>query len=940
MRTVGGGKTWCWVIAGLLLAQGCSQDASEEEVSKRSAALAVKVGYPFDLESYPKTFNTSAPTDIQFACGTQRCLGVHQASSATGSWAVATRVDAQGNVVDFPRIQLVENSLPLRVFARQDQFLVITQGSTAGGPLSYFLVRGADGAVTPLSPTALPQKGPILGASTGNSWMLVTPEGSGARAQVYDAQLVPRGPGATIAAATMSMMADPIPGPEQYLFGAYGEVVRMDEASGNPIDATPIVVSSLAMPAGMPGVYVDGVYQLAFGSQTILQSRVEAATGKVLNPDDLFNQVMGPTQVANFPARGVGNLDVDLVAGKVVVTQAMVTDRVAAVVVDPKTGLAAGNNGIYAVLQNSIVGDPSQQLHPLNDAVFLVDTDKLLLRGSSAQPLSGGFSSTKLALGVTGIDRFSSRVAASKTGYLVVFARGSAVYQQGSEIVATRVDPKTGAFLDDPPILIGTGEHPSVGSDGENYLVSWLSTADARTHAHYRLVRGDGSMNQGSSAVIFDIVQTFSPSIAFDGVNYGVSWGSRAARIDPTGTFVSPNQPPADSTFYNTGLIPTSGRSSARVAVDTSQPPERRTFLLAGETFVGASDSRDIRIMALRAATGALVGGPIVAEKHRDPFAVSDGTRVLVVSQEEASKSWYGLLVDPVTVAVIPNTRKLMVAEPTPLSPSMTVEALLFDGKSYYLAVRERVAPNSAVTNIHLRRFDANLDRLAEESGSGPIVNGQFVPGFYVDASNLSADQGLFVFQTQDLKRLGSAIKGVFFSADGSTPTTPTSGGAGGTLNTGGSPQVATGGIGNPAQGGRANGGAPNGAAGDAGSASTEGGRASSNGGRDNSSGAAPSSRGGSTSLPGSSGGRASGFGGEEAVEGGAPGAYTGGANGLGGSTSTQSAAGAGAEGTPDAKTSSGCSCRLTADTRAPWPVWALLMPVALLGVRRRNRAS
>ncbi|HET9929149.1 MAG TPA: hypothetical protein VFQ35_00615, partial [Polyangiaceae bacterium] len=760
------------------------------------------VGAAFDIESYPKTFNTSSPASVKFACGTSRCLGVHRMTLDSGAWVLATRVEAGGRVVDFPRIQVAQDAFPLRVLARKDEFLVITAPTETGdtGPLGYFLVRGSDGVVTPVTSQGLPSTRPVLGASTGESWVLVWREGSGARGQVFDAQLVPRGPGAALEAATLGMMADPIPGPGQYLFGAYGNAIRLDEASGNPLDATPIVVSSLFQPPRMAGVYSDGVYQLAFGTQTIYQTRVEAATGKVLEPDDLFNQVLGPKLIATLPARATGDVDVDLVAGKVVVSEAMVSDRAGAVVVDPKTGLAAGNNSIYAVLQNSPLGDPTHEKHVLGDSVFLLDTGNLLQIGSGTQPLSPSFPSAKLALGISGIDRFGCRLAASKAGYLVVFARGSSFAQQGSEIVATRIDPTTGAFLDDPPLVVGTGENPSVASDGQNYLVSWLSTADARTHAHYRLVKADGSMTQDNSSQIFDSVQSFAPSLTFDGLYYGVSWGSRAARIDASGTFVAPAQTPSDGVFYNTGLIPTAGDPSARVAADTNQPPDHRTFLLAGETWVGASDSRNIGIVGIRSGTGAMISGGILAEKHRRPFSVSDGTRVLVLSQEEASGSWYGVFVDPVSVAAIPNTRKLMIENPTPTNPSVYVQALSFDGSSYYVVVSERLDSSTLRSTTHLRRFDGSLARLAEESGPGISLDGQFQPTWYMDATTFGVDHGLFVFRTSDVARLGFAIKGVFFTADGTQPTTPSTGGVangGGAANGGGGTGNSAGGVSN-----------------------------------------------------------------------------------------------------------------------------------------------
>ncbi|MET0791200.1 MAG: hypothetical protein ABW061_06730 [Polyangiaceae bacterium] len=901
-----GAAAWVWLVALLAVSVGCGEQPTEY-VTQVHQRLAEKVSSPFDLERYPTDFNTAYPEKIVADCGTKRCVVAHHLSFSDGSgWALATRVDASGTVVDTPRIQVAAGQWPVRVIAREDEFLLITSSTASAdvAPFHFYLLQGESGTVSAVPGQDLPTTIPVHAAGGPNGWIMYSRHGqaSDMSAQVYDTAFRPLGTPVTFP-ASLADIQDPVVGPDQYLVGDYGTVIRMDAKTGAALDDPPILLSKY-LSGGMRGVFADDIYQLVWGSRYgVVGARLRASTGQILDPDDDFNQTPGPKTLRSHVSAASGNIDIDRLAGDVVVSFAMVDHSLQAMRVNPQTGMPDNPNPVtIQILQYNSGSASVHELHALNDIVLVEDSLRYLDIGQRQNaPNIARFPNPSLTLAVPAYDRFSCRTAASSAGFLAVYAIGSSSYRQGSKIVATRINPDTGAYLDDPPIAIGTGEYPAVASNGSDYFVAWLSTADGNTTAHWRVVQANGKLGTAQSAPLYTGVDDVAPAITFNGDYYLATFGSRAARFQPDGQLVFPSTPlPNNSAIYDTGFYFTLGGASPQVAADTTPNADRKTFLLVGET--GSDTARSVSARRLRSQTGALLDTTTIAAGNRQPFTASDGTDLLVVSLEPTSGAWYGVFVDPVSGTPRADTKKVLLASVG------SVNAVFYDGTHYDIIANDN---STFPWHARLHRFDSTLTRVSDDDPAGTLLSADRQSLYDTDAA-ARGQRGLFVFQTSDVPRFGVDIKGVLFAADGSDPSTIGSGGTNGSAGTSG-----TGGATNDAAG------APSAAGDNTGATTSAGGKANgANGGAKASGGDSNPDPGGTTSTAGGSN-----------VAG-----NTG--NAVGGSTSGGSSAASAGDGTDStiSHKDTGCGCRMASAPAGG--EWLVGLGVALaLASRRRKRA-
>lgn len=908
VRRIGAGLVTC--ALGLLTLSSCAE-RSERSVARMERAglsAAPVVSGPFDIERYPQDWDERAPGEFELGCGTMRCLAVHLASGA-GSHLVATRISIAGQILDAPRIVLGQNETVLGVVGRDDEFLV---ASTSGGGVRYRHIRGSDGAILSDDPTPrLPASPPVQMVSTGTTVLILTNDDAGVAAQVFDASLEPVAE-PVILAGFSSLSTGGIPGDGQYLVASYGDAARIDETTGASLDSPPILFSRYNTGTGRRarGVYQDGVYQLAWaGGRGVYGARIDAATGEPLDPDDTFNETSGVKLLREVNANLTSEFDVDLVSDNVVVTYGYTSRTLEAIRVDVSTGLpvdtTAANLGLLAP---AIVDYPTFSMHGLGERAFLVNDATYLRTGTGYDDNRVVRFAEDRSIAKTSYPRYSPRLASNGSTYLAVFERASTAYPSNPrEIVATRVDPATGAYLDDPPILVGIGEDAGVASDGTDYLVLSLGWESGELRYWTRKLLADGTLLPARAGRLEDSGSWLDIELTWNGTYYGAQFRSMAARFDADGEIVLPEAGGAYAPLLGSGF----GDQRAAVVADTMPAADMRTFLYVGS---GSSIVSDVTGVRVRALTGAVLGSTTIAAGHWNPVATSDGTRALVVSQDRETNEWWGRFVDFVTGLPIEGSAKLL-----PDLTDTSVARVFFDDGTFGVTALLEGPPRS----VHLFRYTQELERVAGDPAEGtPLTH--FDGNLHDHSAALAANgRGAFAYGADDLDRLGLAVKLSFFSTDGSAPPEPPVGGEGGAGS-----GAAGSGSGDAGETGMSAGGTPNGDAGNDGVGA---------GGAPDGSAGSPSAgntSGGSSGASGGASGSANATGGSNNA--GAPGSDEGGTAGA--AAGSAGRAGSGDRGGDDA----GCGCRAGATAR---PTGSLLVAFALsllalvrTGARSRRR--
>ena len=158
--------------------------------------------------------------------------------------------------------------------------------------------------------------------------------------------------------------------------------------------------------------------------------------------------------------------------------------------------------------------------------------------------------------------RYYPKVAYDGTNYLVVWHDSRVSDQYG--VYACRVN-SSGVVLDTQGIKVTTptgivphsDQFPSVASDGQLFLVTWETNIVGPWAAMFSRITGDGIVLDSGGVLLTregDVART--PSVAFDGANYLVTWSSGEGLADIEGKRVSPTGVVLDRTPITVSSAP------------------------------------------------------------------------------------------------------------------------------------------------------------------------------------------------------------------------------------------------------------------------------------------------------------------------------------------------------------------------------------------------
>jgi hypothetical protein len=944
-------------LAGVLAAWGCSNAPSSSGTSLSNARQELTFSTTFDLEAYPELSPTNPVFGLPIACGSTQCFASYREAIGYDEPSLGTRITSAGALADTPRRVLARLGTPELAVPMGSDFIVLRarEFGIDRPALAFERIRGSDGASLGTSATGVASEVPLHLASDGSSLLLVTTTfAAGARAQVFDANLSPVG--ASIILATGTTGDNPshvVAGNGQYLIVWPKQALRVSATTGATLDSARIAFAkytNLNTAGRARGAYKDGTYQLAWmNSNNVYGTRIRASDGAVLDPDDDFNQLPGERLLcANCQQSGCvvpqctgERVDADVVNGQVVLSISRYVDpalpTVHAFTVDVSTGVRPGGATSLPPAIVTLPDLPTHELHAVGSVAILQQQNRVypLTPNAGAAGFSAG---TPRDICLRSLDRTVTSAASNGSNYLVVFETEEGVF-------ATRVNPTTGAYLDDPPLVIGSGRHGVVASDGSGYLVVWAaSISGSSTTLGRALVTSAGTVTR-----LADLTENGRLSISFPGAlrlqwngsYYFLSWDGDpllwGLRLTSAGAAVESSPILFTSTLQ--GLdIPTAAVG------DTVPPADRRTFL------VFYKSSGQVLARRLRSQTGSLISEITVLANEPytatggEMHAVTDGTRILLLYVPN-SRMVRALFVDPVT--------GLPSGQPTSLFSigNDRLTGAFYDGRSFVLLIHH----DAMFVESHLRRFDANLASLDVAPGTPLGITG------YVSFARPPTGSGrsLLAFTELDLPRFGMAARGRFLDNDAATGGGGSGGAAGGgnagagnagASNAGTSNGGAgAGGAGNGGNGGAGNAGASNAGAGNAGAsnAGTSNGGAGAggagNGGAGNASGG-DSGSGNASGAGGATAGASAGAGvsGSTSGEAGAP---SGGRDGTGGAQDGGTNEG-GAPDQPDtenrssADDSGGCGCRVGSSNGSAGGVALVSLLLAAACARRRRPRS
>jgi len=141
---------------------------------------------------------------------------------------------------------------------------------------------------------------------------------------------------------------------------------------------------------------------------------------------------------------------------------------------------------------------------------------------------------------------YSPRVAFNGTDYMVTWYDSRNAGQWN--IYACRVN-SSGVVLDTQGIKVTTptaivphsDQFPSVASDGQSFLVTWETNIIGPWAAMFSRITGDGVVLDTGGVLLNQEGHTArTPSVAFDGTNYLVTWSGGTGLADIEGKRVSP----------------------------------------------------------------------------------------------------------------------------------------------------------------------------------------------------------------------------------------------------------------------------------------------------------------------------------------------------------------------------------------------------------------
>jgi hypothetical protein len=758
---------------------GCS--AAPEPTGDVEGAQArldeVEISEPFPIGPYPEPLPVRPDTSEQ-ACGPSACLYAYTIRVAGTPVTYGVNVTPSGERLSFPHHPYGEGALR-SVVPAGDDFLV-TFGTH---PQRHLLrIEGSTGEV--MEEIASPAFGyPMqMSASGGDTTLVLTSATVGV--VIDGTSLEPVGPSFSLPFSAVRV----VPGPEQYLVTSGSEVVRVDAATGALLDATPIAFNSYAPPHSIDGVYEAGVYILAWtedqqASPSYLDGDVFASRiqpdGTVVDQDDHFNQLTGAITLCeactgtNGISNSSGAASVHSIDGHVTVFWSN-RDELWASRFDPEAGEVVHGD---VSEPEAIAGEATRDFD-----LTMVGTQGFYNSDGYVSSLQTAYEPLSFVRGdrervpYETHERVHPVVAFNGSTFLVVWREGNRPdwLHPNRKILASRLDPGTGAYLDDPPLEIGTGLYPAIVADGEDFLVAWVTydyTIDRR------MVGGEGSVgpvvtppiHAGHEGTTTDPWDISNPRLVTNGKYYFLSWYDgaggrrvRAHRLDAQGAVL-------DTPSYDVGAMQTGGLHTT--IADLPEDITMGTFMTV---FSPSSDSLGIR--RIRSELGAMIE-PVTTldsggeDRSRAPYGATDG-EVALIGWREHNSSWMAL-VDPLSGTSISEP---MTVGPTPiLGAAPFLRNVWYDGRSFFVALSRSASGGRYF--VDMMRFTEDLEpldavygdqgrTLLEELSVVPLARSLAVAG---DGNGRS----LVVYQHPSLHRHGINLLGRFVDNDGQVAVLP-----------------------------------------------------------------------------------------------------------------------------------------------------------------------
>jgi hypothetical protein len=318
-------------------------------------------------------------------------------------------------------------------------------------------------------------------------------------------------------------------------------------------------------------------------------------------------------------------------------------------------------------------------------------------------------------------------VAFDGTNYLVVWQQGHSELSEGGgwDIYGARVSP-TGAVLDPSGIAISTALHsqqlPKLAFDGVNYLVVWADDRSGSDQDIYgaRVNPAGVVLDPGGIPISTQANQQSSPSLAFDGAAYLVTWSDRrsnqdydlyGARVSPAGTVLDP-EGLAISIAAHSQLRPS-------LAFDGAN------YLVAWNVRDSAGTFSDVRCARVTPSGVVLEPNGIPVATNASDVQIStaisfDGTNYLLVWDrgEMSAYDIHGIRVSPSGAVLAPEIA-ISVSSGSQVEP-----AIAFDGFNYLVAWEDRRAVVPDIFGGRVTPAGAALDPEGIPISTAPWIQG------------------------------------------------------------------------------------------------------------------------------------------------------------------------------------------------------------------------
>lgn len=713
-------------LFGCSAAFGCDGDSSVPLARTTQAPLIV-VSDRLNVEAAPTV--TRGQLDrfsmLQVRCGTERCLAVHRQIHPGYGWgyAYANRVSLDGQLQDALPIPVAYGTYS--VVAAHDEFLIRVM-NVVSGERQWWQMDGTTGDLTELAAQlTLPENVASL-IPNDRSYLAA---GSDGQLWVLDRDtLAPVGPPLTAPTPRLA-----VPGPSQFLSIEGGSAFRISATTGERLDAEPLVFSQRLGVAGVRATYQDGYYFLLVdvGLDWVI-SRIRASDGAVFDPVDETGQGGHPVCIGCSDAVAIGT-----VQGQLTVVGAISSDTLVVERIDPETGEPSTDaDRIKLDLADDDV-----------NAIELHAKGGLVLGYESVYPFSVSLAwsltaSSGLPLKADSTDRTRPLVAGNGQDYLVV-------WNAADHILATRVNGVSGAYLDDPPLSLGTGAHSVSASNGTDYVVAWTRGQEV----HRAVVRATGRLDGAFGPL--DVGPTAEGSLdslrlASDGDGYLLLWRRKgssteqltALPLDPNGAAAQSELDVATDSYLYPALAGVSADSDGN-----------RQFLVAYASSPGEMWYRwyrpDDHVLGEARSLGR--GRPSV---DFGPSAASDGARVVLLWPPWPGGVARASLLQPGSPDVAAEVE------------SVPQSLLWWDGLTWISSPWPRRVGLPTPGPIRLQRFDSSLGAL-EDAAAGVLLDEAAGGLDTVHAASNGDGRSLIAYSRLDPERLSTAINVRLVDYDG-----------------------------------------------------------------------------------------------------------------------------------------------------------------------------